>query len=79
MEALQNTVACIEACRLDELFADSKFLRAESLLELVKAIMWACGPIQRIAANGENCEAAEARPITCAIEKSAAHMKPCSV
>ena len=59
--ASQNTAACIEACRLDELFADSKFLRAESLIELVKAIMWAAGPVNRIAASGEESDTAEVR------------------
>lgn len=57
--ASQNTAACIEACRLDELFADSKFLRAESLIELVKATMWASGPVNRIAASGEESDTAE--------------------
>lgn len=57
--ASQNTAACIEACRLDELFSDSKFLRAESLIEMVKAIMWAAGPVNRIAASGEESDTAE--------------------
>ena len=57
--ASQNTAVCIEACRLDELIADSKFLRAESLIELVKAIMWASGPVNRIAASGEESDTAE--------------------
>ena len=57
--ASQNTAACIEACRLDELFSDSKFLRAESLIEMVKAMMWAAGPVNRIAASGEDSDTAE--------------------
>eukprot|EP00884_Botryococcus_braunii_P022699 jgi/Botrbrau1/9112/Bobra.0305s0016.2 len=59
MAATQRTLACIAACRIDELFADSKFLRAESLLELVKAIMMAPGPVSRIAASGEDSDTAE--------------------
>ena len=41
--------------------ADSKFLKAESLLELVKAAMWASGPVMRIAASGERSDIAEVR------------------
>lgn len=61
--ASQNTAACIEACRLDELFSDSKFLRAESLIEMVKALMWAAGPVNRIAASGEESDTAEVRQL----------------
>lgn len=42
--------------------ADSKFLKAESLLELVKAAMWASGPVMRIAASGERSDIAEVLP-----------------
>ena len=42
--------------------ADSKFLKAESLLELVKAVMWASGPVMRIAASGERSDIAEVLP-----------------
>jgi len=44
-DAEQATLNCVEACRIDEVFSDSKFLRAESLLEFVKAIIWAAGLI----------------------------------
>lgn len=60
-EAVQRTVECIQACHIDEIFADSKFLRAESLLELVKALMWASGPVHRVAASGEDTDNAEVR------------------
>lgn len=59
--ATQRTIECVEACALDDLFADSKFLRAESLVELVKAVMWASGPVMRIAASGEHSDTAEVR------------------
>lgn len=42
-EAEQATLKCIEACRIEEIFSDSKFLRAESLTELVRSIIWASG------------------------------------
>ncbi|KAL0041048.1 hypothetical protein WJX77_003321 [Trebouxia sp. C0004] len=59
MEATQRTVSCMSACRVEDIFADSKFLRAESLHELVKAIMWASGPIKRVAASGEESDTAQ--------------------
>lgn len=60
-DALQATVACIEACHIGELFADSKFLQADSLLELCKAILLAPGPIARVAATGDSSDTAEVR------------------
>ena len=59
MEATQRTVSCMSACRVEDIFADSKFLRAESLHELVKAIMWASGPIKRMASSGEESDTAQ--------------------
>ena len=61
VEATQRSVACLSACRVEDIFADSKFLRAESLHELVKAIMWASGPIKRVASSGEESDTAQAR------------------
>ena len=62
MEATQRTVSCMNACRVEDIFADSKFLRAESLHELVKAIMWASGPIKRVASSGEDSDTAQVSP-----------------
>ena len=45
--------------------ADSKFLKAESLLELIKAVMWASGPVMRIAASGERSDIAEVLGRSC--------------
>ena len=59
VEATQRTISCLSACRVEDIFADSKFLRAESLHELVKAIMWASGPIKRVAASGEESDTAQ--------------------
>ena len=42
-----------------QLIADSKFLQLESLVELVKAITHAAGPLQRLSATPESTEAAE--------------------
>jgi brefeldin A-resistance guanine nucleotide exchange factor 1 len=44
---------------VDEVFADSKFLTAESLVELVKAVMWAAGNVAAAARSGENTGTAE--------------------
>lgn len=74
MAATQRTLACIAACRIDELFADSKFLRAESLMELVKAIMLAPGPVSRIAATGEDSDTAEVGSLA----SRASSQVPCS-
>lgn len=52
-------LACVEACRVDEVFADSKFLTGESLVELVKATMWAAGNVVGAAASGERTDQAE--------------------
>ncbi|EIE18029.1 Sec7-domain-containing protein, partial [Coccomyxa subellipsoidea C-169] len=57
-EALQATVACISACHIGELFADSKFLQADSLLQLCEAIVHAPGPGRGIA-PGDSSETAE--------------------
>ena len=61
MEANQRTASCLSACRVEDIFADSKFLRAESLHELVKAIMVASGPIKRVASSGEESDTAQVR------------------
>ena len=44
---------------LMQLIADSKFLQLESLVELVKGITHAAGPLQRLNATPESTEAAE--------------------
>ena len=35
----------VEACRIDEIIADSKFLQLESLQELAKSVIWAAGEV----------------------------------
>lgn len=59
VEATQRTVACIAACHIEDIFADSKFLRAESLHELVKAVMWASGNIKRAVLQPEESDTAQ--------------------
>ena len=36
-------MSCAEACRVKELFADTKFLELESLTYLMRALIWASG------------------------------------
>ncbi|GAB4821173.1 hypothetical protein N2152v2_008219 [Parachlorella kessleri] len=57
--ATQRATACVEECRVDEVFADSKFLVGESLVELVKACMWGAGNVVAAARTGENTDSAE--------------------
>ena len=42
-EAEARATRCVEACRVDEIFADSKFLEAESLAALAAALVRAAG------------------------------------
>ncbi|KAL4436787.1 hypothetical protein ABPG75_003926 [Micractinium tetrahymenae] len=51
--------ASVEACHVEEIFADSKFLTAESLVELVKAVMWSAGNVAGAARSGEHTAPAE--------------------
>lgn len=52
-------LASADVCRVDDLIADSKFLTAESLVELVKATMWAGGNVVAAAITGEGSDTAE--------------------
>jgi brefeldin A-resistance guanine nucleotide exchange factor 1 len=59
-EALMAAAAAsADACRVEDLIADSKFLTAESLVELVKATMWAGGNVVAAARTGEGSDTAE--------------------
>ncbi len=43
MQAERQTLRCIDACRIDEIFSDSKFLESESLVDLCRAMIWSAG------------------------------------
>ncbi|KAI3425868.1 hypothetical protein D9Q98_007841 [Chlorella vulgaris] len=58
-ELAARAVATVEACHIDEVFADSKFLTGESLVELVKAVMWSAGNVAGAARSGENTSTSE--------------------
>ena len=42
-EAQERTARCVEALRIDELFADTKFMQNSSLLYLARSLVWASG------------------------------------
>jgi brefeldin A-resistance guanine nucleotide exchange factor 1 len=41
LEATKNAQSCIEECHIEQLIHDTKFLRVDSLMELVKALVFA--------------------------------------
>jgi brefeldin A-resistance guanine nucleotide exchange factor 1 len=50
--------ACATACRVKELFADTKFLELESLTHLMRALIWAAGDPGLVAATADDEDAA---------------------
>lgn len=47
LAAHQRTLQTIQKCHIDSIFTESKFLLAESLLQLARALIWAAGRPQR--------------------------------
>lgn len=47
LAAHQRTLRTIEACRIDSIITESRFLQAESLLQLARALVWAAGRPQK--------------------------------
>lgn len=51
-EAVRNAQACIDECHIEQLVHDTKFLRVDSLLELVKALIFSSSqPIEQDASS----------------------------
>ncbi|CAA7387928.1 unnamed protein product [Spirodela intermedia] len=48
LAAHQRTLQTIQKCHIDTIFTESKFLQAESLLQLAKALTWAAGRPQKV-------------------------------
>ena len=44
-----------------QIFADSKFLREEALLDLVRAVIWAAGGFQRVTASSDETDTEQVR------------------
>lgn len=59
VNATQRTLACIEACHIHQLFADSKFLLEGSLVELANAIHSYAGTLPPPVVKGNNSHAEE--------------------
>lgn len=47
LAAHQRTLQTIQTCHIDSIFTESKFLQADSLLQLAKALIWAAGRPQK--------------------------------
>ncbi|KAF2299152.1 hypothetical protein GH714_030818 [Hevea brasiliensis] len=47
LAAHQRTLQTIQKCHVDSIFTESKFLQAESLLQLARALIWAAGRPQK--------------------------------
>ncbi|KAJ6959949.1 ARF guanine-nucleotide exchange factor GNOM [Populus alba] len=47
LAAHQRTFLTIQKCHVDSIFTESKFLQAESLLQLARALIWAAGRPQK--------------------------------
>lgn len=54
LAAQQRTLRTIESCHIDQIFTDSKFLQAESLQQLARALVWAAGRPQKNGGSSED-------------------------
>ena len=57
--AEDRALRCVEACRVDDIFADAKFLGNESLGCLARALTWAAGPAGAAGARAAQSKAAQ--------------------
>ncbi|GMH15286.1 hypothetical protein Nepgr_017127 [Nepenthes gracilis] len=54
LAAHQRTLQTIQKCHIDSIFTESKFLQAESLLQLARALIWAAGRPQKGTVSAED-------------------------
>lgn len=54
LAAHQRTLQTIQKCHVDSIFTESKFLQAESLLHLARALIWAAGRPQKITNSSDD-------------------------
>ncbi|XP_028776157.1 ARF guanine-nucleotide exchange factor GNOM [Neltuma alba] len=54
LAAHQRTLQTIQKCHIDSIFTESKFLQAESLLQLARALIWAAGFPQKGSSTPED-------------------------
>ena len=55
--AEDRALRCVEACRIDDVFADASFLGNESLAGLARALTWAAGPAGAAGARAAQAKA----------------------
>jgi brefeldin A-resistance guanine nucleotide exchange factor 1 len=57
-QAAENrALRCVEACRIDDVFADASFLGNDSLAGLARALTWAAGPAGAAGARAAQAKA----------------------
>ncbi|KAJ4789986.1 SEC7-like guanine nucleotide exchange family protein [Rhynchospora pubera] len=52
--AHQRTLQTIQKCRIESIFTESKFLNADSLLQLARALIWAAGRPQKMVNSSDD-------------------------
>ncbi len=53
-EAIKNSQTCVEECHIEQLIHDTKFLRVDSLVELVKALIFLSQPSEQYNHSTDN-------------------------
>jgi golgi-specific brefeldin A-resistance guanine nucleotide exchange factor 1 len=53
-EASKNAQSCVDECHIEQLIHDTKFLRVDSLIELIKALAYASQPLDLEAISAIN-------------------------
>ncbi|ONK64792.1 uncharacterized protein A4U43_C07F29970 [Asparagus officinalis] len=54
LAAHQRTLQTIQKCHIDSIFTESKFLQADSLLHLARALIWAAGRPQKVTSSPDD-------------------------
>ena len=54
LAAHQRTLQTIQKCHMDNIFTESKFLQADSLLHLARALIWAAGRPQKVTSSSDD-------------------------
>ncbi|PKU83822.1 ARF guanine-nucleotide exchange factor GNOM [Dendrobium catenatum] len=54
LAAHQRTLQTIQKCHIDSIFTESKFLHADSLLHLARALIWAAGRPQKVTSSPDD-------------------------
>ncbi|KAK8914252.1 ARF guanine-nucleotide exchange factor GNOM [Platanthera zijinensis] len=54
LAAHQRTLQTIQKCHIDSVFTESKFLHADSLLHLARALIWAAGRPQKVTSSPDD-------------------------